>query len=613
MHSTKILVVEDNKMNMKLVRSLLQLKHFQVIEAEDGEQGVLMAETHLPDLILMDIQLPGMDGLSATKVIKNNPVLNHIPVVALTSHAMRGDDVKASEAGCDGYITKPIDTRHFIENIMRHLPMNENSHDLYEDKADSSIKEEKNYDSTSRYTILVVDDELRNIKLITAMLSSEPYEILQADNGEKALEIINTHRIDLVLLDVMMPGINGFEVTRIIKNNQETKNIPIILVTALDGSENKTKALEVGADEFLTKPVNKVEIITRVKSILQLRQCQEQLNARINVGEKLTITREVISSRSQNKYDLIKDGSGHQTVLLVEDDTQYVKLYKSLVATEPYNFIVASSGEEAIRIGQQINIDLILLDLMLPGMSGYEVCEYFRNNMATRNIQIIAITSLSDLESRIKCIDKGIDDYLVKPVNRKEIKSRISVLLRKKAYLDQLQAHHKQVLNLAIIDGLTGLYNQVYFKNYLQLEVERSLERGYLVALMMLDLDDFKKCNDLLGHPAGDAVLKQFSGLIKMNIRDIDLPARYGGEEFAIVMPYASKQNALDTAEKIRISLRSLCINSDGDKGVGNITTSIGIAICPKQSSTADGLIDKADHMLYQAKNTGKNKICCWD
>ena len=612
MHHARILVIEDNKMNMKLVRSLLQLKQFEVLEAEDAEQGILMAQEYIPNLILMDIQLPGMDGLTATRIIKNNPALTHIPVIALTSHAMRGDDLKASEAGCDGYITKPIDTRRFIDNILRYLMINENSQDAQVEKMVDGVKKEEAGDSQSRYNLLVVDDESRNVKLITAMLSSEPYNILQANSGEKALEIINNHRIDLVLLDVMMPGLNGFEVTRIVKNNPGTKYIPIVLVTALDGSENKLKALEVGADEFLTKPVNKIEIIARIKSILQMKKYQEQLNVRIKIGEKLAIPQKILTLQDQPQIT-VQNGNNQQTVMLVEDDAQYIKLYKSLVATEPYNFIVATSGEEAVRIGKQNNIDLVLLDIMLPGMSGYDVCEYFRNNSATRNIPIVAITSLGDLESRIKGIEKGIDDYLVKPFNSKEIKTRISTLLRKKFYFDQLHAHHKEVLNLAIIDGLTGLYNQAYLKNYLQLEIERSLERGYLVALIMLDLDDFKKCNDILGHPAGDAVLRQFSDLIKSNIRDIDLPARYGGEEFAIVMPYASKNIALSIAEKIRVSLQNLPIDSDEGNRIGNITASVGIALCPMQSSTLNGLIEKADYMLYHAKKTGKNKVCCWD
>jgi two-component system cell cycle response regulator len=444
------------------------------------------------------------------------------------------------------------------------------------------------------------------------MLSSEPYNILQAESGEKALEVINNQGVDLVLLDVMMPGLNGFEVTRILKNNPGTKHIPIILVTALDGSENKLKAAEVGADEFLTKPVNKIEIIARIKSILKLKQYQEQLNVRIKIGEELALPSKILTIQQQPQI-AVQNSHQQQTVMLVEDDAQYIKLYRSLLSSEPYNFIIATSGEEAIRIGKQCNIDLLLLDIMLPGISGYDVCSFFRNNLANNHLQIVAITSLSDLESRVKGIEKGVDDYLIKPFNNKEIKTRINALLRKKLHFDQLNAHHKEVLNLAITDGLTGLYNQTYFKNYLQLEIERSVERGYLVALIMLDLDDFKRCNDILGHPAGDSVLRQFGEVIKSNIRDIDLPARYGGEEFAVVMPYASKSAALEIAEKIRVSLQNLPIVSDEQNRIGNITTSIGIALCPLQSSSLNGLIEKADYMLYHAKKSGKNKVLYWD
>jgi two-component system cell cycle response regulator len=612
MDNFKILVIEDNMMNMKLVRSLLRLKNFEVIEADNGEKGIKLVEKHMPNLILMDIQLPGIDGLTATSIIKKNPNIKHIPVIALTSHAMRGDDLKAREAGCEGYITKPIDTRHFIDNIMRYMRMNENLDNTMTDEIVSKNKciDQVKSDSQSRYTVLIVDDELRNIKLMTAILSVEPYEILQARNGEQALAILDENKIDLILLDVMMPGINGFEVTQIVKNNPATKHIPIILVTALDGRDNKQKAMEVGADEFLTKPVNKIEVITRTKSILQLKQCQEQLNARINIGEMLAIPQNINSLEIQEKS---KKETNYQTVLLIEDDNQQAKLIKSLVANESYHLMVASSGEEAIKIGQQTKVDLILLDLMLPGMSGYDVCDYYKSKEASRNIQIVAITSLSDLESKIKCIDKGVDDYLVKPVNSKEIKSRINVLLKKKLYLDQLQAHHKEVLNLAIIDGLTGLYNQTYLKNYLQLEVERSRERGYQVALIMFDLDNFKSYNDTLGHPAGDIILKQFSDIIKINIRDIDLPARYGGEEFAVVMPYSNQLDAISTAEQIRAALQISSFINDENNRMNKITTSIGIALCPKHAITVDSLIEKADYKLYQAKKTGKNKICYWD
>ena len=124
MQKITILIIEDNQLNMKLVRSMLKLAHYQVLEANDAEYGILLARDHLPDLILMDIQLPGIDGLDATKIIKNEPILKHIPVVALTSYAMQGDEEKAISAGCDGYIAKPIDTRNFLDILSGYLRTN---------------------------------------------------------------------------------------------------------------------------------------------------------------------------------------------------------------------------------------------------------------------------------------------------------------------------------------------------------------------------------------------------------------------------------------------------------------------------------------------------------
>jgi CheY-like chemotaxis protein len=124
MEKITILIIEDNQLNMKLVRSMLRLEHYQVLEANNAEDGILLAREHLPDLILMDIQLPGIDGLDATKIIKDDPILKPIPVVALTSYAMQGDEEKAISAGCNGYIAKPIDTRNFLDILSGYLRAN---------------------------------------------------------------------------------------------------------------------------------------------------------------------------------------------------------------------------------------------------------------------------------------------------------------------------------------------------------------------------------------------------------------------------------------------------------------------------------------------------------
>ncbi len=599
MENNTILVIEDNKMNMKLVRSLLQLRKVRVFEAEDAEMGILMAEKNLPDLILMDVQLPGMDGLAATRLIKHNPSLKHIPVVALTSHAMRGDEEKARDAGCDGYISKPIDTRGFLDTLARYL---KNQQD---DCQENKMQPETMTSDERKPKILIVDDELMNVKLMRAILATERFEIFEAHDGVTALRITEEVKVDLILLDVMMPGMDGYEVTQILKNSPQSKSIPVILVTALSGRDDKMRGLEVGADEFLTKPVNKIEILARVRSMLQLRQYEEQMNVRVRSEEAFSVR--PVDEGSPKKQKI------RPRVLLVEDNEKDIKLIQNLIGNESYEVILTRSGEEAIEIAQRERIDLILQDILLPGMNGFEVCHYLKNKKETCDIQIVMITCLNDLESKLKGVEQGVDDFLVKPIDSRELKSRINVLLKKKAYLDELHSHYDKALSLAISDGLTGLYNQGYFKRYLDLEIERSLKQGYPVGLVMIDLDDFKKYNDFFGHAIGDVVLQEFARIIRANVREIDLSARYGGEEFAVVFPYAERENILRIIERIRDALRDHRFPEKCISSLGNVTASIGVAFCPANAITAEDLIEKADYMLYRAKKSGKNRVCIFN
>ena len=595
MENIKILVVEDNKVNMKLFRSLLQLGKFIIFEAENAEQGIDLAEKIIPDLILMDIQLPGMDGLTATGLIKQKSSLSHIPVIALTSRAMQGDEKMALDAGCNGYISKPIDTRQFLNTLAKYLPMNQNNNANQNNHEDKAIQADAA--SIDKAKILIVDDEPMNVKLMRLiLLSAEKYEVLEACDGNSAIKKVNEAKIDLILLDVMMPDLNGYEVIKILKNNPQTKSIPIILVTALSGQNDRMQGFNVGADEFISKPVNKIELLARIQSLLQLRQYQEQLNLHVRFEKN-----EIYSAREDNK---------RQRVLLVEDNEKDIKLFQNLVKNEPFELVLTRSGEEAIEIVSSEKIDLVLQDILLPGINGFDVCHHIKHKKETADIQIVMITCLSDLENRLKSISYGVDDFLVKPIDSRELKARINVLLKKKACLDQIHSHFNEALGMAITDGPTGLYNHIYFKRYLETEIERSLNKNYPIALVMMDLDNFKKYNDTLGHFVGDKILQEFAFIIKNNVREIDLPARYGGEEFAIVFPYLEKESILHITERIQNALRDHVFPVECNSPLGNITTSIGVAFCPSDAITASDLIDKADFMLYRAKKAGKNRTC---
>ena len=227
MPSENILVIEDDHLNLKLCRSILELEGFNIIAAMAAEEGLKLAREHHPDLILMDIQLPGMDGLTATGIIKKDPNLKDIPVLALTAHAMDGDDQKAYAAGCSGYITKPIEVQAFTETIRQLLKSKATT--PKQPETTSALSQTVSRSTRYRKTVLIVDDELLNRKLISGMLASEPYELITAAGGHEALTRINEQLPDIILLDIMMPDMDGYEVTKILKSNPETQAIPIIL------------------------------------------------------------------------------------------------------------------------------------------------------------------------------------------------------------------------------------------------------------------------------------------------------------------------------------------------------------------------------------------------
>ena len=586
-----VLVIEDNDINMKLVKTLLGLADHHVLAATDAETGINLARDNVPDLILMDIQLPGMDGLKATQIIKQDQRLKSIPVIALTSYAKQGDEERAREAGCTGYISKPIDTRKFTETIKGFL-----------NKPKQPDLEPQTGISQYEARILIVDDEPMNVKLLTAQLEGNNYEIIQAYGGKQAVDKAFARQPDLILMDVMMPDLDGFAATSKLKNDPQTRSIPIILITALSGTDDKIQGLEIGAEEFLNKPVSKTELNARVKSMLRLRQYQEQLIIRSQS--------EAVFSESSDRPFVSEEEHVLPKILLVEDDQKDVKLIENYLADQPYEVITAYDGEEALALALKENIDLILLDILLPGSDGFEICNRLKQMDETKNIQIVLVTSLSDLESRIKGVEMGADDFLVKPINNRELLVRIGALLKKKVYMDQLRAQYETAMDSAIKDGLTGLYNHAYFKRFLEIEVKRAIRQTYSTALIMMDLDDFKELNDRLGHLAGDVILRESAKIIKSSTREIDLAVRYGGEEFAIVLPYAGKNSALSVAERIRSSIESHRFTLAGVPDPEHMTISIGIATCPEDALSIEALIQKADTMLYQAKKNGKNQIC---
>lgn len=300
------------------------------------------------------------------------------------------------------------------------------------------------------------------------------------------------------------------------------------------------------------------------------------------------------------------------TVLLVEDDPLQAEATKEILVRTGYDVMMAQDGVNAIKTVKTTKPDIILLDVVLPGLDGYEVCRWLKLEESTKGIPVIMLTIKKELADKISGLHIGADDFLPKPYNELELNARIYASLRTKALQDELRMKNKQLEDLlskveymAITDALTNLYNRRRLYDVLSKEFERSRRYATPMSLIMLDIDHFKRINDNYGHQTGDQVLKDVAGLIKKGVREVDTAARYGGEEFMIVMPNTEPANARVSAERIRESIAVFQFPNVREK----ITISIGIAGVPDEILVSeDRLARCADYALYRAKLNGRNR-----
>lgn len=313
---------------------------------------------------------------------------------------------------------------------------------------------------------------------------------------------------------------------------------------------------------------------------------------------------------------MINNNPERSKILVVDDIPLNRKLQKTYLESVGYQVILAQDGIEALqRIGEE-SPDLILLDIMMPKMNGFQVCHRLKNSENTRFIPIIMVTALNEIEDKVKGIEAGADDFISKPFNKLELLARVKSLLRIKQLHDELELKieeleiaQSKLLQLAITDGLTQLYNYRYFKQQLTQEITRAKRHNTSVSITMLDIDYFKNYNDTHGHPAGDLVLKTIAELLRNNIRKIDVAARYGGEEFALILVETDKHAAGFVANKIKNLIERQKFDYEETQPNGKLTISMGVATFPDDAITPDDMVKMADQRLYRAKKAGRNRV----
>lgn len=445
--------------------------------------------------------------------------------------------------------------------------------------------------------VLVVDDIPANVKLLEAKLGAEYFDVVTANSGEQALGLIEKEQPDIVLLDVMMPGMDGFEVCKRIKSNPATAHLPVVMVTALDQVSDRVQGLEAGADDFLTKPVNDVALFARVRSLVRLKTMVDELRLRQATGESMGL--------SESAENTFHEPLGRGRILIVEDREQNA-LRMSETLSPQHDIEIVPQTTEAIIRAKGGDFDLVIASLSLDKQDGLRFCATLRSLDATRQTPILSLVDEGDLKRMVRALDIGVNDYLMRPVERNELVARVRTQLRRKRFSDRLKQSLQLSLELAVTDQLTGLFNRRYMSRHLNTLLGDNNSKQ--VSFLMLDVDFFKQINDTYGHDVGDEVLREFANRISANVRGIDLACRFGGEEFVVVMPDTDMSFAYMVAERLRQSVADAPFEVSAAARQVPVTISIGVA-SSSTGDTPDVLLKRADQALYRAKRDGRNRV----
>ena len=447
--------------------------------------------------------------------------------------------------------------------------------------------------------VLVVDDLEPNVKFLEAKLRAEYFEVLTATSGQEALAIAEEQQPDIVLLDVLMPGMDGFETCEHLKSSDKTWHIPVVMVTALDQQADRVAGLNAGADDFITKPVQDIALFARVRSLTRFKQMTDELRHRHEAGARMGVIRQADLSEFDDRHTQILAVTESDSISAFHRDCDHLPQNISVVYEAD-----ARAALEAIRRGEP---DLVLIDLGMKNYDPLRLCSAIRAFDVTRLAPLLAMASPEETRHVVRALDLGVSDYLMTPIDSQELAARVRTQLRRMRYIEHLRQSFDHTLEMAVTDQLTGLYNRRFLGNQGTQMIEDAHADELPLACLMLDIDHFKRVNDTLGHDAGDMVLKELAARLTTSVRGSDLACRTGGEEFAVLMPRTERAAAHEIAERLLRAVSDEPIKLR-DGTTLDLTISIGVSVLGPDDSLAS-LIKRADEALYRSKENGRNRV----
>lgn len=446
--------------------------------------------------------------------------------------------------------------------------------------------------------VLVVDDNSTNRRLMQATLEAKYYTVMLAANGPEALAAALNFSPQVILLDIMMPGMDGFEVCRRLKSDDRTRHIPVVMLTALNDAEDRVRGLNAGADDFLSKPVAEVDLTARLDTLTRYYEVANELRQRSAPGAgELNLT-----TAEQEVLD--RPGG----VLIIDGDRRNAER-----VAKP----LREAGHDAVVWDKNLNADidfngglgLVIVSLSDQQHDALRLVAQLRSLYFDKYIAILVSFVQGDEKIAFDALKLGANDLVMEPMNPPELLARVSTQLRRARYLDVLRQRVDRNVELSMIDQLTGLYNRRFMSEQLQRQMRRAHSAKQPLSVVALDIDHFKQVNDRFGHAAGDRILQELANRLRVNIRPSDVPCRPGGEEFIVIMPATDPAQASRGAERLRRAVGGEPFFASEEEPELTITISVGVATRLDTEMASEDLLRRADEALYRAKAAGRNCV----
>lgn len=449
--------------------------------------------------------------------------------------------------------------------------------------------------------VLIVDDVATNRIVMKVKLTAAGYQPVLAADGQSCLALARQEIPDLILLDLCLPDISGFEVVERLRADPALQSVPVIVISASQDQGARVRAFRAGADEFLAKPIEDQRLLARMRSLLRGREAVAGLTPAEHGLPMLGLAEPMAGFRRPGLVALV-----------LPRDEMALRLRRDLAARLADRLVVLTPEEALLdggRAGAVPDVFVLGADVPVAG-HGLRLMSDLRSRSNTRHAAMAVLLGPQAQVSPAMAFDLGADDLLDQAAPPEETALRLARLIRRKQAADQMRASVQDGLRLAVIDPLTGLHNRRYGLAQLQAIADRAGQTGEGFAVMVVDLDRFKSINDQWGHAAGDAVLVEVAARLRATLRAGDLLARIGGEEFLVALPAVALAEARGIAERLCLAVQ------DQPFALANgvalpVTASIGLAISEgvARADSVTAMFDRADRALMRSKSAGRNQV----